>query len=62
MSIRRRAISERVERERRLKLQGAEMDRSLAAMQRVLDDLKAEGNLQFDQAEFWRRYHARMAA
>lgn len=62
MSIRRRAIRARVERERRLARQGSELDRSLAAMQAVLADMKAEGLTEIDQPQFWRRYHAKVAA
>ena len=57
MSVRRRAIRARVERERQRARGRAAVDASLARMQRVLDDAKAAGETQLSRQEFWRRYN-----
>lgn len=59
MSIRRRNIRERVERERRQAIGRAAITASLAHMQEVLDELKAEGATELDGPEFWRRVRAK---
>ena len=58
MSVRRRNIQARLERERAMAAGRAETDASLARMKRVLDEAIAEGLTQLSQEEFWRRYHA----
>lgn len=57
MSIRRRNVRARVERDRRLALERATMDASLARMKRVLDDAQSQGLKSLSQSEFWRRFH-----
>jgi hypothetical protein len=60
LSIRRRKVRTRVERCELMAKQRAESERSLATMQAVVDELRAEGVKTLDPREFWRRYHKRM--
>jgi hypothetical protein len=62
MSVRRRNVRERVEREKRQARGRAAINASLAHMQEVLDELKAEGATELDEPEFWRRVREKESA
>jgi hypothetical protein len=58
VSIRRRNIADRVERERLFNLGRSEADASLERMRRVIAEALAAGKTSITRHEFWTHYHA----
>ncbi len=62
MGVRRRAVRERVQRDRKRREQLAAFDASLARLKRVIDEALAEGLTKLSNEEFCRRLTANDAA